>query len=79
MTQNTRVETTEEPSCFYCGRTATDLYGAEASELLEDGYASPADYARDDGTYNSETNHFCCDSCYIRIGMPSGEQGWKAP
>ncbi len=65
----------EEPSCFNCGRRASEIpeYLAEMPEF------SPAEMAFGDGTYNRETNHFCCTECYIKIGMPTTPEGWKAP
>jgi hypothetical protein len=33
----------------------------------------------DEGTYNHLNGHFTCDTCFIRIGMPSSPSGWKCP
>jgi hypothetical protein len=44
----------------------------------KDEHMSPAAFAREDGTYNRETNHFACMSCYVKMGAPSSPVGWKA-
>lgn len=65
----------ERPTCCDCGKTADQIWPAE---VMED--QDPDAYARDDGTYNRVTNHFCCDMCYINRGCPSAPPpGWKAP
>lgn len=33
----------------------------------------------DEGTYNHLNGHFTCDTCYIKIGMPTAPSGWKCP
>lgn len=69
--------TRPEPVCFVCKRPASEipdvLIGAEHEET------TPAEFAREDGTYNSESNQFVCTSDYVAIGMPSSPTGWKAP
>lgn len=57
-------------SCKQCGKTAEELYGDWSVNMLE-GY-EPDQYAKQDGTYNRETDLFWCDDCYIKIGMPLG-------
>lgn len=69
----TRHETPTDP---YCNRKAEDIESVVAEASYQD--ESPNDYAMQDGTYNPETNEFCCDECYIKLGMPSGPSGWKA-
>jgi hypothetical protein len=32
----------------------------------------------EEGTLNPENNHFACDECYIRLGMPTTPWGWVA-
>lgn len=81
-----------EPICARCRKTASALfdqdflngyYAEENYDYAEEvGYQTditPAQHARDDGTYNTTTNTFCCDDCYIAIGMPTTRYGWKAP
>lgn len=66
------------PICTYCNRRPNEIeeYVMMAKELE----ITPDDYVRmEEGTYNPINGHFACDSCYIRIGMPSGPQGWVAP
>jgi hypothetical protein len=66
------------PTCFRCGLEPSSI--AEYRDTFEEqGYDSPDAFARDDGTYNRTSNHFCCTSCYIAIGMPASKEGWKAP
>ena len=63
-----------EPTCAYCGKTATEAFGWLPCDEDE---TTPAEYAMEDGTYNPKTNRFACDSCYIGIGMPSSSYGWS--
>jgi hypothetical protein len=65
-----------EPYDPYCQRFASEIPGLVEMATAEE--MSPAEYARDDGTYNSENGHFACDSCYIKLGMPSSRYGWTA-
>lgn len=67
----------DSPSCFRCGYTASEIPDIVTMALSEK--VTPDEYAMEDGTYNSVTNHFACDKCYIAIGMPSSPGGWKAP
>jgi len=40
---------------------------------------SPDEYVlREEGTLNHKTGQFLCTNCYIKAGMPSSPQGWKA-
>lgn len=66
----------DEPSCPYCGRMASDIPSVAGFAAEEE--ISLAEFARWDGTYNSETNHFACDECYVTMGAPSTPSGWKA-
>jgi len=71
---------TNEPACAYCGLTASAI--EEYRECAEDAAMTPAEFVRtEEGTYNPDTNHFACTSCYIEIGMPSRPypQTWRAP
>jgi hypothetical protein len=68
------------PRCFRCLKLPAEL--AEYREIAEEfGSDCHPDAAvrRLEGTYNSETNTFCCTSCYIAIGQPSAADGWVAP
>lgn len=64
--------------CFRCERRPSDIPGL-STWAAEDGYSTVDEMAEDDGTYNPDTNRFCCDECYIAIGMPSSPTGWRAP
>lgn len=67
----------DEPYDPGCGRYASDI--EFLSMYTEEGQTT-AEYVRaEDGTYNPETNHFLCDDCYMRAGMPSSPNGWKCP
>lgn len=66
-----------EPYDPNCGKYASDM-------SYIDHYREPdqsrADYIRsEEGTYNPSNGHFACDPCYISVGMPSSERGWKQP
>lgn len=48
-------------------------------ELAEIEGTSVRELAIWDGTYNWETNQFCCTPCYVALGMPTRSGGgWKA-
>ena len=67
-----------EPICFVCKKKASEL--SEYTSECVGGNKTPAEYVRkEEGTFNRESNLFCCTSCYIDIGMPSRPGGWKAP
>lgn len=85
--------------CFNCGRHAHNIqeYHVQImgdAEITDDNgefvrydeakLISADEWVREnEGTYNAETDEFCCTPCYIRIGMPSRDiydplGGWKA-
>jgi len=67
-----------EPTCFVCKKKASEL--TEYTTECIGWKLTPAQYViKEEGTFNRESNHFCCTACYIDIGMPSGPRGWKAP
>jgi len=78
-----------DPTCCECGKQPHEIQeyidgAAEMDEMSpEDAPHTPLDYMLlEEGTYNSKTNHFCCTTCYIKIGMPSTDivsGGWVAP
>lgn len=66
------------PTCFRCGASPSEAeeYDGPAAELD----ISVDEYVRQqEGTYNEQTNHYCCTECYIIIGMPASPGGWRAP
>ena len=74
----TRADLSDEPFDPYCKRKASDIPDvqayAEAAEL------SPAAWVRsEEGTFNEASNHFACDECYIRLGMPVAIPRWVCP
>lgn len=72
------MSTVETPTCFRCGRGSDEI--SEYTSMVTAGeYNSTVAAVMDDGTYNPQTNHFCCTHCYIAIGMPGAMGGWKAP
>ncbi len=32
---------------------------------------------QEEGTFNPSNNLFTCTDCYVKIGMPSGRNGWR--
>lgn len=69
-----------EPYCFLCGKPASAF--PEYDDLIDPCWDRPTRaqaVESEEGTYNPDTNRFACDGCYIRIGMPSSPNGWKAP
>ena len=64
--------------CVGCGKTPSEL--DEYTELAKAEEMTPEQYViEEEGTYNPTNGHFVCTECYIRIGCPSSEKGWKAP
>jgi hypothetical protein len=72
-----RADSTLEPYCFNCLKPASEILDIVQWAEIEE--MTPAEYAREDGTYNPSTNRFACTDCYIAIGMPSSPRGWVAP
>lgn len=70
------TETIGTPFDPYCGRSADQIGSVLAG--AEDENKTPAQYAREDGTYNSAHGTFACLECYITIGAPSLPGGWTA-
>lgn len=69
-----------EPYCFLCGKPASTF--SIYDDLTDPRWDKPTRaqaVESEEGTYNPATNRFACDECYIRIGQPSGPNGWKAP
>jgi hypothetical protein len=66
----------ENPTDPYCNRVASDIPDLVAQASYEN--ETPNDAAMQDGTYNPETNEFCCDTCYVSLGAPTAPGGWKA-
>lgn len=67
-----------ELKCFNCGRLPHEIeeYVVRAHEEE----TTPQLYViEEEGTYNPDNGHFCCTECYVQIGMPITEEGWKAP
>ncbi len=64
------------PTDPYCDRSAANI--PEVVEQANDNGETPNDWAMQDGTYNPDTNEFCCDQCYVRLGAPSSPTGWRA-
>lgn len=76
------------PFCPGCSRFASEMKELDEFITGDPGgdEAVPAtpeereEYIRtEDGTYNLENGHFLCDPCYMRLGMPSSEEGWVCP
>lgn len=64
-----------------------DSYGDYEDVLAEGGgpnnetmRRAREDYiVEEEGTYNPETGHYLCDSCYIKAGQPTGADGRGGP
>lgn len=80
----------DTPTCFGCKKTPAEIdeyvQGArDESDGATDWAGKPIEIDPDDfvrlneGTYNEQSGHFMCTSCYIKAGMPSAPGGWKAP
>ncbi len=72
-----------DPRCGRCGKLAADMAyldtfwaeDASVSQRMEEDerWRERAEYIRhSDGTYNSATERFWCDPCYVAIGTPAG-------
>lgn len=67
------------PHCTGCDRDAGDIPDLVEMAKIND-YPSAAAFVRgEEGTYNPINGHFLCDTCYIRAGVPSSPNGWRAP
>jgi hypothetical protein len=65
-----------ELHCGLCCRVPATIPGIPdyaANEGL-----TPDEYVwQEEGTLNRDTGQFACDGCYIKLGMPSGPNGWR--
>lgn len=61
----------KEPRCSVCGKLASECIPVQVWKDIQK-YPSASSMAKDDGTYNPHENVFCCNTCYIKIGMPLG-------
>jgi hypothetical protein len=65
------------PICVGCGKEPHEL--EEYVEAAREYERTPARYVMlEEGTYNPENGHFLCTPCYVRAGMPSSPDGWRA-
>lgn len=74
------------PRCFLCKRYGHEIQEyRDSTEFEFDLEPTPENITNtvkmDEGTYNPETNTFCCTICYIKIGMPTKPWPgrWVAP
>jgi hypothetical protein len=67
------------PVCFRCGKTPDELPEYFPASTGAD-FLDPIQFViEEEGTYNPANGHFCCTDCYLAIGMPTANGGWKAP
>ncbi len=65
--------------CVGCNKYP-DAIEEYVEAFAENGYATPDEYVwNEEGTLNRANGHFLCTDCYIAAGIPSSEEGWKAP
>lgn len=64
--------------CAKCNREPKDI-PEYRDDYKEYGASSPDAMAREDGTFNPDSNSFVCTECYVGIGCPSSPHGWTAP
>lgn len=63
--------------CARCRKVPLELK-ADYAAYLSPGQ-TPEDFVwAEEGTLDRETGLFLCDSCYVKVGMPSSPTGWKA-
>lgn len=63
----------EECCCKVCGRKPDEINEYITSAKYEG--CTPEEYVKStEGTYDRKTNKFYCTECYIKVGMPSGNQ-----
>lgn len=66
-----------KPICTGCNKHPEEL---PCYTLLLSPDENPDEYVQmEEGTYNPENGHFLCDECYIKAGMPTAPNGWRAP
>ena len=66
--------------CFRCGKTPAEMPVYE--EMAQEYGVTAEDYVwAEEGTLNEANGHFCCDDCYIDLGLPVNSDGsrWRAP
>jgi hypothetical protein len=67
------VSTYGEPRCVICGRKPDEISEYVLQAMIDEGCNNALDFVmKEEGTYNSIENCFCCTDCYVLIGCPSG-------
>ena len=62
--------------CVICNRQPHEIEEyVELAEMLN--LAPSIAVEQEDGTYDAETNYFCCTECYMNIGNPTQKQLFK--
>ena len=62
--------------CAVCRKTPDELEEYQDQAKAEE--MTPDEFVREnEGTFNPRVQLFCCTTCYIDIGMPSSNAGWK--
>jgi hypothetical protein len=64
--------------CFCCGHLPEEI-DSIVDSAKEEGLTPDQWIMKEEGTYNPKSRQFCCDRCYIDLGMPTAPHGWKAP
>lgn len=63
------------PKCGWCQRTPEEI----DYSIFKEPHQSHDDYVlAEEGTLDRESMTFLCDECYIKLGQPSGPNGWTA-
>lgn len=63
--------------CVGCGHRPDEIDEYLKGNQPEERQVEPDDYVwRNEGTLDRETGRFTCTACYIRIGSPTGPNGW---
>lgn len=73
-----QAEKDHKPICFVCARYPDEI--SEYKEMVVGTNQTCDEFVVvEEGTFNPDNNRFACTDCYIKIGMPSSSNGWKAP
>jgi hypothetical protein len=65
--------------CVGCGKRPDEIEEYLKGNQPVEVQVEPDYYVwREEGTLDRETGRFTCTTCYVRMGMPSGPNGWTA-
>lgn len=64
--------------CAVCKRDPREIPEYVSASIANEYSGAIAFVVHEEGTFDSGSGYFLCDEDYIKSGMPSSPEGWKA-